>query len=302
MKLPKLTNKQQDIIELLYQYRFLNRIQIQSLMGHKDKKTINMWLRDLKAKQYIDWIYDPYNFALKTKPAIYYIAINGVRYLKTVKATDGTAWYPLDDVRKRYREASRSQSYIDHGILVADCCINLKVKTARTSEASADAKASDVAYSFVTLADYGHPYSDYHFLSDSELVQPDLCFVKQEHTRDTARDEGEDETNKNEALTTSNLLEIFDATLPRYRIKKRLSNYIEFIEQGEWESETGDDKPPIILLACQRTSDLIYAKRRTKGLLAERWDYGDDDRPQIGFATVEQLQANGMTGKIWEEA
>lgn len=280
MKLPKLTTKQQEILELLYQYRFLNRIQIQSLMGHKDKKTINMWLRDLKSKQYIDWIYDPDHFARKTIPAIYYVAINGVRYLKTVQATDGTAWYPFDDVRKRYKEATRSQSYIDHCMLIADCCISLKVKTATNT--------SDLAYSFVTIADYGHPYSDYHFLYDSELAQPDLCFLKQVRKQD-------------EIVKTSYLLEIFDATLPRYRIKKRLGNYVEFIDQGEWESETGDANPPIILLACQKTSDLIYAKRRTKGLLAEQWDYSDKDRPQIRFATVAQLKAYGVTGKIWEQ-
>ena len=46
MKLPKLTPKQQNILVLLYQYRFLNRIQIQTLMGHKDYRRINAWLAD----------------------------------------------------------------------------------------------------------------------------------------------------------------------------------------------------------------------------------------------------------------
>ncbi len=278
MKLPKLTNKQQEIIQLLYQYRFLNRIQIQSLMGHKDKKTINLWLRDLKSKQYIDWIYDPHHFAEKTKPAIYFIAINGVRYLKTVEATDGSAWYPLDHVRKRYREVTRSKTFVDHCMLVADCCINLKANTKGTKQ-----------YTFVTLADYSHPYSEYHFLSDSELVQPDLCYVKNEQ-------------KDGEETTTTYLIEIFDATLPRYRIKKRLSNYVEYLDDGDWQSETGDNESPIILLACQRMSDLIYAKRRTRGLIANIWEHDDEDRPHIRFATIQRLQAEGLTAKIWEGA
>ena len=81
MKLPKLTMKQQEILELLYRYRFLNRIQIQTLMGHKDRKTISLWLRVLRQKQYIEWIYST-DFAERTKPAIYYLGLNGIRFLK----------------------------------------------------------------------------------------------------------------------------------------------------------------------------------------------------------------------------
>lgn len=290
MKLPKTTIKQREIIELLYQYRFLNRIQIQAFMGHKDKKTINAWLRDLKAKQYIDWIYDPDHFARKTIPAIYYIAINGVRYLKTIHATDGSTWYPLEDVRKRYREHERSHSFIEHCMQVADCCVTMNAH-------SIGAKT----YSYVTRADYTHPYSAYHFLSDSELVQPDLCFVKQEWTQKKVAEIGDNESDQ-VTVTTTYILEIFDASLPRYRIKKRLSNYIEFIDDGTWERETDADEPPIILLACPRTADLIYAKRRTRGLIANIWEHDDQDRPHIRFATLEKLKLQGVTGKIWEEA
>jgi len=50
MKLPKLTTKQQEIIHLLYRYRYLDRIQIQRLMGHKDKRRVLSWLKDLRDK------------------------------------------------------------------------------------------------------------------------------------------------------------------------------------------------------------------------------------------------------------
>jgi len=254
-------------------------------MNHKDRKTINLWLRDLKTKNYVEWIYNPDDFAEKTKPAIYYIALNGVRFLKqqTYIATDGEEYetYLLEEVRKRYREATRSQTFIDHCMLIADCCINLETKTKDTS--------NKLSYSYVTKADYIDPDSDCHFLHESELIYPDLCFVKHE------RKKGED-------LTTSFLLEVFDPTFPRYRIKKRLSNYIEYLDDGEWQSETEDDEPPIILLACPRTSDLIYAKRRTRGLVADIWEHDDEDRPHIRFATIDKLKEHGVTGKIWEEA
>jgi hypothetical protein len=286
MKLPKITNKQSEIIELLYRYRFLSRIQIQSLLGHKDKKTINLWLRDLKAKNYIDWIYSPDDFALKTKPAIYYITLNGVRYLKTVQASDDSPWYPIEDVRKRYREATRSQTFIDHSMLVADCCIDI-VQRAHTVDA---AKKSWV---LATEADFRHPSSDYRHLFESELINPNLVITKR-----TVKGSG---ANKQE-IVTNFLLEVFDATMPRYRIKKRLSNYIEYLSDGDWQSATSDDNPPILFLVCPRTSDLIYAKRRTRGLLAEEWDETEADKPRIQFATMDNLKKRGVLGDIWEVA
>lgn len=80
-KLPKITKKEQEIIRLLYRFRFLNRVQIQALLGHKDYKTINMWLRDLREKQYVDRIYSTH-YAERTKPAIYYLSVNGIRHLR----------------------------------------------------------------------------------------------------------------------------------------------------------------------------------------------------------------------------
>ena len=84
MQLPKTTTKQQDILKLLYRYRFVDRIQIQVLMGHKDKRRIGAWLKDLREKHYIEWIYST-DFAEKTKPAIYYLGINGIRLLRTLR-------------------------------------------------------------------------------------------------------------------------------------------------------------------------------------------------------------------------
>jgi hypothetical protein len=286
MKLPKITNKQSEIIELLYRHRFLNRIQIQSLLGHKDKKTINLWLRDLKAKQYVDWIYSLGDFALKTKTAIYCLAINGVRYLKTIQADDDSPWYPIEDVRNRYKEPSRIQTFIDHSMLIADCCIEI-IQVSR--ETSPTKKSWQVA----TEADYRHPSSEYYHLHENELVSPNLVIAKT-----TTKGSG---TNKQE-IKAKFLLEIFDATMPRYRIKKRFSNYVEYLGDGEWQDATRDEKPPVVFLVCPRTSDLIYAKRRPRGILAEEWDEDDGDKPTIQFATQDNLKRSGLSGDIWERA
>ena len=276
--LSKLTLKQREILKLLYRYRFLNRIQIQAMMGHKDYKTINVWLKDLRENGYAEWIYSTH-FAEKTKPAVYYLALNGIRYFKTLDS------HPVEELRKRYREATRSQTYIDHCLLLADCCLSLE----QAHDESDPAIQS--WYFYETEADYIEE-SYYHFLLESELMRPDLCFSKEVY-----EGIGEPVSEK------SYLLEILDATLPRYRLKKRLTDYITYLDdEGEvWKETTDTARLPIILLVCPRTSDLIYAKRRTRGLLAEIWDE-DEERPHLRFTTIELLKAHGVLADIWEEA
>ena len=79
-----ITTKQEDILQLLYVYRFLDRKQRQLAMNHTDKRRVLAWLKDLREKHYVEWIYST-DFAEKTKPAIYYLSLNGVRYLKTLE-------------------------------------------------------------------------------------------------------------------------------------------------------------------------------------------------------------------------
>src|SRR5665213_3038168 len=165
MKLPKITNKQVEILELLYRYRFLNHIQIQTLLGHKDRKTINLWLKDLREKQCVEWIYSDH-FLEKTKPAIYYLSSNGIRNLKTLQGDDDSAVYQPEELHKRYKEGERSRIFIDRSILVAGCCVALEVQSGNS-------------YTCITESDYLDQYSDYHFLIEHEKLRPNLCILKQ---------------------------------------------------------------------------------------------------------------------------
>ncbi len=151
-----ITTKQQEILKLTYRYRFLNRTQIQILLGHKDKRRVISWLKDLREKQYVDWQYDDTDFISKSQPAIYYLSLNGIRYLRELDE------YPSEDLRKRYKESTRKQVFIDRSLLIADCCIALQ------------AKSSDkLKYTCVSPADYTDPDSDYHFLDE---LKPHLYF------------------------------------------------------------------------------------------------------------------------------
>jgi hypothetical protein len=84
----------------------------------------------------------------------------------------------------------------------------------------------------------------------------------------------------------------------RPRVRKRLKNYIEYLEDGYWQDETDEDEPnPIVIVICPTLTDMIYCKRAAKRLLEEKW--GEDS--WLWFTTVEKVRTSGFTSKIWEE-
>lgn len=260
MKLPSITTKQQEILQLLYRYRFLNRIQIQTLLHHKDYKTINVWLKDLREKEYVTWIYST-DFMEKSKPAVYHLSINGVRFLKT------THEYPATELRKRYREHERSEGFILRSRLVADSCIDLEAKSSQKTR-----------YAWQTQADYADPASEYHFLVEADGIQPQLHFTEQKAGK-----------------TTHYLLEIIDPTLPQYRLRKRLKDYVTYMADEEWEGES--DEPLVVRLVLPTTYLLIYAKRAIRKRLEDVWD---EDNVTIQLTTVDKLRQGGVIDSIWE--
>jgi len=284
LQVPKITYKQREILDLLYTHRFLTRIQIQALLKHKDKKTINLWLRDLRAKDYINWIYNKDHFAEKTKPAIYYLGSNGIRHFRNFDS------YPATDLDIRYSEHERSQAFIDRSLLIADCCIDL-------ADERNGSYYMKTRYYYETEADYRNDQY-YGFLIDNEYIHPQLCFHE-------SQDDTDDEYGDPDVVEKSYLLEIFDATLPRYRLRNRLKKYVQYLdeEMGEWEKKTYGDPLPTILLVCATLTDLIYSKRRTRGLMADIWEYEDEDRPHVRFTTIDKLKQRGILAEeIWEEA
>jgi len=286
MELPHITDKQQEILKLLYKYRFLNRIQIQQLMNHKDKKRIIAWLKDLREKQCAEWIYST-NFLEKTKPAIYYLSLNGIRFLRAFVWSDGSGRvYPIEGLRKRYKEKGRSRTFIDRSLLIADCCLTLE----RASCTSKSDAGNSVSYAYITESDYADPDHAHHFLAEHESLRPNLYIIKTDR-------------KSNGKVTTNYLLEIFDSTLPDYRLRFRLKAYFKYLIEGDWEAETGDDNPPVILLVYPKLADLINAKRRIRKLLLDEY-YEAADMPKnlhIRFTTTEQLQQQSITAPIWEE-
>lgn len=256
--LPSITPKQQAILKLLYKHRFLNRIQIQQLLKHKDKRRIISWLKDLREKQYVDWHYNSTDFISKSQPGIYYLSLNGIRYLRSLNQ------YPNEELRKRYKEPTRTQAFINHCLLIADCCIALQNKS-----------NDELKYGCVLPADYVDPDSKYHFLDE---IKPHLFFSKHQGNK-----------------TTNYLLEDFEQMLPRYQLRKRLKDYVDYLANEDWEDTL--DEAPIILFVLPNTAELLYVKRRVRKLLED--EYIED--ASIRVTTTEKLKAQGITSMIWEE-
>ena len=156
MTLLKITNKQQEILTLIYKFRFLNRTQIQQLLNHKDTKTINSWLKDLTEKKYLNRIYSN-NIGENTKPAIYYASINAIKYYRTTTKSNSY-------LKKLYRDSERSKSFIAEQILIADIYLSL---------IAIDNKG-EIKYTFETAADVT-PNQQYIFMED---LSPHLIFTK----------------------------------------------------------------------------------------------------------------------------
>jgi len=111
-----ITNKQAEILSLLFQFRFLNRKQIQTMLSHKYPSRIFNWLDKLTQNEYLNCSYEK-NF--QNLPAIYSLGKNGRKYLsKNLKAGK-----KLDKTRK---ESMRSTGFINHSLFIGDIYLSLK--------------------------------------------------------------------------------------------------------------------------------------------------------------------------------
>lgn len=235
MTLPKITNKQTEILSLIYQYRFLNRTQIQQLLNHKDPKTVNTWLKDLNEKQYLNRKYST-SIGANTKPAIYYAGMNAIRYYKTLDLNHSY-------LKKLYRDNERSQSFIDEQIFIGDIRLDLMAITSK----------GQINYSFETAAGVtSNPL--YNFMED---LSPQLIFTK-----------------KTKGETKQYILVALNSTMPKYMVKKKIKKYFELFFTNEWEEQTGQPFPTI-LFACETKALMIFAKKSAKYLRDDYQDPND---------------------------
>jgi hypothetical protein len=221
------TKQQRTILEHIFTYRFLTIKHLQAFLRHTRKHRIQVWLNDLIAKNYIYQIYDQKSLKATATPAVYYIAIEGVRYVRSLNR------YSESELRKRYPDTARSVSYIDHCLLIASCCAALRTSSNETK-----------MYRWTAPPDYD--------LMDASATRTDFLREQRPHlffTKETGQE------------TTSYIVEHFHDRLPNTQIRRRLRALIT----GELYQYAGDR--PILLLICDSLASLIYVKRYARTLV-----------------------------------
>lgn len=230
MIIPKITKKEQEIIQEILRFRFLERQHIQKLLNHKDEKTINVWLKDLIIKKYLAKDEEKYG---KKKRPVYYIAENGIRFLKTFEGINKKLLHNL------YREKGRSPTFISRCLLLAEICLTFK-----------NINHNKVLFTPLTLSDYSSPLSSFNFLTD---LKPQLLIERKEEKEQKYL-----------------LFEIFDPNFPSYRIKKRIRTFLKFLQNGDWEINIKAPLPEIFFVLPDR--ELKYRiKHYAKTILQKTW-------------------------------
>ncbi len=122
------SERQMDILELVYKFRFINRRQIQYLMGHKDARRINAWLKDLIEHKYLGRIYS-HKLLENTKPAIYFLDNRGVGWT--------IANYYEDEPKKAkrfYQDKHASERFVNHCVTLAEIYVKWKPQELKKDE------------------------------------------------------------------------------------------------------------------------------------------------------------------------
>ncbi len=213
------TPKQLNILLLLYRFRFLNRIQIQKLLNHKDPRRINTWLKDLTTKNIIGRKYSTKLLA-NTKPAIYHLATKSRAILLSQPAINEKL------LKRVYREKTRSDKLINHCLLVADLYFLLD-KQAQTNKTKLH---------FYTKTDLvTHYYLPYK--------RPD-AYIAIESRRQTKR----------------YFLEIIDEGTPRFMIRSKINQYIEYFQANTWQDRTNHPNPTMLFVCPDELTKIFLNK------------------------------------------
>lgn len=224
MEKPNITKKQYLILNYLYRFRFLNRRQLSILMNHKDPRRLNAWLSDLTKKGIIGRIYSR-KIGEGNKPAIYYLAQKSIRLLIDCFGVE-RKWLE----NRVYREKKDSERFRIRSNYIANMYLGLKRKAAVEKE-------SLLFFTKVDLIPHKyliHPLPD-AYIAFGKGVKIKRYFV-----------------------------EYIDPDCPRFVMRNRLTDYIEYYQSKKFQKTTKHPFPSTLIICPNETTKKFLIKEVTK--------------------------------------
>lgn len=269
---PHITIKQFAILTNIYRFRFLNRVQIQTLLNHKDYRRINAWLKDLTDKKCLERIYS-HTMPENTKPAVYYLGKNGRRWLSGddhylgIEELELSHQYRDEQLKKTYKDNQRTEAYRLDCLAIAECYLVIQES----------AKKYNKRVWSQTHSEYG-PYDE---MLD---VLPDLFINISPSAHDYEPEEEE----------MYLLFYITNRKQKKY-IRYRIFQVINDLQNDEYlEFEL---KPFKVLFVAANTPLRNYTKRVLERKLE---DVTDNLNIECKLTTLAEFKNCGLYGNIWK--
>jgi hypothetical protein len=212
MTIDDLSDKQLEILLLIYRYRFLSRNQIQQFLNHKDYSLINRYLKFLTDCQLINRIYSTKRTDINT-PAVYFLATKSKSLLKDYDKCNS------DVLGRVYREKYRSEAFRSHCLFLANLYFHFQ---------TAAKKQKSVCH-FYTATDI----SDVAY---TPLPLPDAYITIKEGKKHIKR----------------YFLDIFNDDMPMFAVRRRIQEYCRYFNGNYWQDHNKDPFPKVFLICPTR--------------------------------------------------
>lgn len=206
----KLKPRLEEILILIYKFRFLNRHQIQTLLNHKTFNRIIIWLNELTDKKYLKKYSDPKNITISS---IYSLGTAGRKHFLE-NNQQNIQLHLLDRV---WKEERYTQTFRAHCLILADIYLSLLTLV----------KKSSAKLNFYTKTDL----TDMKYLIREE---PDSYFSITEQN----------------GLTKRYFLDIFNPYLKYDYLIKRVKQYSYYYSKNYWQDNNKTPFPEIIFVCC----------------------------------------------------
>jgi hypothetical protein len=253
----QLNTEQLEVLELLFRFRFASSELIAQYFGKKSGVFMHKRLKILQEQGFIGRRFDS-NYRIQGKPAAYYLSPEGARKLQPHRESEKK---DAINIKSLYKEKSVSESFIEHSLDMFAAYNQLKAFYGDSLR-------------FFTKAELNHERFSYF-----PRPLPD-AFLSLKGGGETKRF----------------FLDLFDAAIPAFALNRRIKQYIDYCENGEWDA-TGSDFP-VVLVICETP---ILQNRIEKRIVSALNNAGLDD---LIFCTTNQqaLAANESTPAVWRAA